>query len=216
MDDALGLGDGTHQLSPARVGSASDWDWLDVYGYGNVGVRSGELWRWGHQTFLAEPTRSAPMEATFSHAFERVVLQSSHECGIVVGRLYCRGENSSGELGHGEWGEVSDGPAHESRSWVRVGDQNDWFDVAVGWDWSCGLRGTGKLYCWGSGVIAGGHASGVPVRIGTYGDWTRIASGHRHVCAIRDDKLFCWGANDSCQLGLGDYHIATPLRVAIP
>src|SRR6185436_20655311 len=43
---------------------------------------------------------------------------------------------------------------------------------------------------------------------GSYND----ASGH--TCAIRDGDLYCWGANDFGQLGLGDTAVhATPTQV---
>ena len=35
--------------------------------------------------------------------------------------------------------------------------------------------------------------------------WAKISTGDEHTCAVRADRsLWCWGANSSGQLGLGD------------
>ena len=35
--------------------------------------------------------------------------------------------------------------------------------------------------------------------------WTQISAGFSHTCAVRTDgALYCWGANDRGQLGIGD------------
>lgn len=96
-------------------------------------------------------------------------------------------------------------------------------DVAAGGAHSCSLLG-GGLSCWGdgSGGALGIGASGdrlAPVRVETENDWTSITAGDGTTCGLRGGGrgLFCWGANDVGQLGLGDRSPrGMPTAVALP
>jgi alpha-tubulin suppressor-like RCC1 family protein len=48
----------------------------------------------------------------------------------------------------------------------------------------------------------------------TPGTWASVSSGDRHTCAIRlDGTLWCWGTNDTDQLGLLSFEALTPAQV---
>jgi alpha-tubulin suppressor-like RCC1 family protein len=97
--------------------------------------------------------------------------------------------------------------------------------VVAGLQHSCAIRG-GALSCWGlnkhgqigngeSGVFPGKRDSLTgtdytakmvlsPLAVpGMSAGVTDVAVGYEHTCAIRDSRLYCWGANINGQLGLG-------------
>jgi alpha-tubulin suppressor-like RCC1 family protein len=67
---------------------------------------------------------------------------------------------------------------------------------------------SGSVACWGSngvGTLGNGTTKGssTAVRVQDLTGVTQLASGDAHSCAIAKDKLYCWGSNDSAQLGYG-------------
>ena len=105
-------------------------------------------------------------------------------------------------------------PPSATRLAVQIGQPikstGPWVKVSAGRDSTCGITQTTALYCWGIPQTgAGGYSSsdalGEPTLI------TNLASGVQDVqvgfsstCAIKDGgDLYCWGANDYGQLGIG-------------
>ncbi len=146
-----------------------------------------------------------------------------------AGSIWCWGKNKNGQLGIGiktpsekpvQVGTVPAGSTLPAQVW------NDWVAVSVGEQHSCGIRkvnglGSGLLYCWGYnfygqlglGVITATTDTTIPRLVKlptslTSVNWTKITAGPAHSCAIHSDtktktisKLFCWGSNNSGQLG---------------
>jgi alpha-tubulin suppressor-like RCC1 family protein len=97
--------------------------------------------------------------------------------------------------------------------------------VAAGGAFSCALATDGALYCWGDNhfgqlAIGGDTARATPVQVPGLAHAAALAAGGAHTCATADDAdgakaLFCWGANDSGQLGDGSLDDApAPARVS--
>lgn len=118
-----------------------------------------------------------------------------HMCALRgSGDLYCRGDNSVGQLGDGTGAGYSPGAK-------RIGTASDWRSVSAGEYNTCGIRGIGDLYCWGAGTLLGStvgdggsvHRS-APTRIGTASNWKSVDVGHGHTCGLRRaGDLYCWG-----------------------
>ncbi len=102
--------------------------------------------------------------------------------------------------------------------------------LSAGYAHTCAIIGGGQLWCWGDnrdgqlGDPSLGTGTTTPRRIGAATDWTDVVcAGHFDVpmsrpagytCGIRAGRLYCWGKNDSGELGLGDRTpVATPTRV---
>ncbi len=125
---------------------------------------------------------------------------SQHTCSITAGKLSCWGPNASGQLGNGT--------TTPSASPVRVGIASDWTAIANGNTFSCGLRGT-ALFCWGDntygqlGLGGTGAPALTPQQVAPATAWTRITAGDFHACATDNfNALYCWGNNQSSQLGI--------------
>lgn len=86
--------------------------------------------------------------------------------------------------------------------------------VDGGANFTCGLDGTGKAFCWGVNPVGqlGNNSttnSSVPVAVSTAGvlggkTLTAISAGAAHGCVLADNaKVYCWGFNNYGQLGNG-------------
>ncbi len=118
------------------------------------------------------------------------------------GLVMCWGSNGFGNLGNGSL--VGSNRALEVSGSVRfarleVGDAN-----------ACGLTTTGAAFCWGdnsSGQLGTGSVGGnstVPVAVGGGLLFTQLSIGLRSICGVATDGVsYCWGANNSGQLGIG-------------
>ncbi|MEP6707036.1 MAG: hypothetical protein ABJC05_05930 [Pyrinomonadaceae bacterium] len=95
--------------------------------------------------------------------------------------------------------------------------------VSAGQDHTCGLTAEGEVYCWGSnrdGQLGSGAADTAvhprPLRVATDIRFRFVTAGYRHTCALTaNGAAYCWGANDSGQLGDGSIErSATPMPVS--
>ncbi len=128
---------------------------------------------------------------------------ASHGLGIKEdGTLWGWGNNINGQVG------VDVGPGIFSP--VQVGVETNWTQIAVGMNFSVGIR-DGKLCTWGrnsNGQLGFGDFTdrAVPTQVGSVTSWTRVAAGNHFVIATRSDgTLWAWGVNANGQLGLGDF-----------
>jgi alpha-tubulin suppressor-like RCC1 family protein len=164
----------------------------------------------------------------------QVATRTTHTCGIRSdGTLWCWGKNDAGQLGDGS----EEASRLEPVQVVAAGESGeapwaDWEAVALGTSSTCGLRGDGTIWCWGSGG-SGQRGDGstaasrtTPSQVlkaeGTAGpaawsDWVAIGLGGSTACGIRQDgTLWCWGASSFGQRGdAGDGGTArtTPIQV---
>lgn len=140
----------------------------------------------------------------------------SHTCAVLRdGQFICWGVNTYGQLGLGHTKPIGDDETPTPAGLVVLASPV--VDLALYANGTCVLLDTGKVHCWGSG-LAGSHGLG---NVETMGDnelaadlpaldlgeeeIVQIAAGGAHVCArARTETLWCWGANHSGQLGLGN------------
>lgn len=175
--------------------------------------------------------QSAPLQIkgpdTTLENWQHVSTGHYHSCAITAaGALYCWGRNSHGQLANGN---TTDIPANWSLQTPITQDADDWTTVAVGASHSCGIKNTDELWCWGDNATdqmgnnaatkpsqtspiqvmetqATEEAPGTPfaakaVAVGGYNNTSDHAAGG-HTCAIKtDDTLWCWGENNTSQLG---------------
>ena len=156
-------------------------------------------------------TTSAPPPTTTSeplgdNAPVSISAGTRHTCAAYAsGSVSCWGDNENGQLGDGEFGSnlYSTVP-------VAVLGISDAVAVAVGWEHSCALHGTGEVSCWGDnshGEVGSGQTDDtvpLPAKAVGIDDAVSVTAGHWHTCALRlTGGIYCWGADHDGQLGDG-------------
>lgn len=169
-----------------------------VYCWGADG--NGELGTGAAVENTSSPTAIAGVTGTFVD----VTAGFNHSCALLSnGQLYCWGRNASGQVG--------DGTTTSRQTPVRVDPTGpaDFVAVSANGNFTCAIRATNKLYCWGSNDFdqlgLDNPAASVPVpTLVSIGAVAKIAAGATHACAtLATGALRCWGRNASGELGLG-------------
>jgi hypothetical protein len=154
-----------------------------------------------------------------SGIFSAVAVGTDHSCALdITGQLStCWGDDTYGQatnMPSGFYGELSSGNNHlcvksnvsdthtcwgsDSDGQVSGPNGQDFQEVALGDDFSCGLKLDGSLVCWGS------DAFGVISDMPTGSSWTSLAAGRDHVCALTDTgEARCWGKDANGQAPVG-------------
>lgn len=134
-------------------------------------------------------------------AVETVSSGGEHGCRLPGdGSLLCWGRDQYGQLGDGKVGP-------DVTTAQRVKGGNKWRTVSAGGASTCGIKNSGKLFCWGvnhRGQVGDGttkvRAKPVVVAKGT--KWKSVNASWFNTCGItRRAKLYCWGDNAAHQLG---------------
>lgn len=147
------------------------------------------------------------------HKQTLIATSQYHTCALTKttdAGVRCWGANNSGQLG--------DGTAIQRTSPVDVeGLSSGVAAVGVGESFSCALLTSGQVKCWGSNAVGQiGNSvievAYIPVNVldGVGGNpITGVATlsvGKAHACVVfTSGGAKCWGANDSGQLGTGNY-----------
>lgn len=207
------LGDGTTEdkHSPVQVKSLGDTDAIAL-GVHHACARKaqGTLWCWGQNLSgqVGDGTntnKGTPVQVSaLGTSVAEVSLGALHSCARRTdGTLWCWGANGEGQLG--------DGTSVDSMVPVPVtAFATSCAEVSLGGDHSCARRTGGSLWCWGwnlRGQLGDctTASKSVPVQVVAVGSAVaEVAAGKFHGCARKTDgTLWCWGWNDSGQLGDG-------------
>jgi alpha-tubulin suppressor-like RCC1 family protein len=152
-----------------------------------------------------EQAPSAPDLASAAAALSFIQVSGGDRfsCGVTTdNRVYCWGENDSGQLGDGT-------QTKESRP-VPVAGTLRFRQISAGYHHTCGVTTTNQAYCWGQGVdgeLGDGAAvdRSTPVLVGNGRLFRQVDAGQYHTCGVSypDNKAYCWGYNGSFALGDG-------------
>jgi len=161
-------------------------------------------------TWPVAPLRAQALARTFAGG-------QSHSLSIHAdGTLWATGDNSNGQLGIPT-------STTSSNTWVQVGTDANWVQVAAGGFHSLGLRADGSLYAWGAnqyGQLGNGNLKATPTPTLVAGTYTQLAAGQYYSLGLRaDGSLYAWGINNFGQLGIATNSgtataNATPTQVA--
>lgn len=180
---------------------------------------NGDLFCWGNNDLgqlgigSRGMARSLPTPVALTTGFvEDVDGGQSHTCAVVADgasrSVRCWGQGADGQIGNMMTG-LSNNP-------VAASGTNGARGLALGPFHSCAYFAGGEVSCWGSndqGEVNGtpmmpSSAVTVPTMVaGLGGPVEELAAGGsnvdpaRHTCARASDGVYCWGSDDSGQLG---------------
>lgn len=219
-----GLGNNAfaNSTSPVDVVGGLSFSNVTAGAYFNCGVTGTTGYCWGTNQSgqlgrdTADGHRPAPgrvVNAQFT-SISAVSSGGGHACGLAPGgRAYCWGTGGSGQLGNGT---TSDRPAPVE---VVTGP----FSLLVaGNSFTCGIASGGPVYCWGQndrGQLGTGTttSSTTPVLVSGGLLFSTLSAGGSTVCGItvNTSVAYCWGNNNSGQLGIGTVEPFRPSPVRV-
>lgn len=199
---------------------------------------SNKLYCWGNNEFKQLGTiwhnfYDGPMAVFAHHNFTQVSPGQTHVCAIKSdGIVYCWGSNVYGVLGSGgliyEW-SMGYPVVYEPTSVqmpISLEDPDIRFaKISSGYNISCALTTTGNAYCWGRndyGQLGNGTTSAasapVAVTMPSGVTFSEIFVSFWTTCALSTTgTAYCWGRNNSSQLGDGTTNDSTvPVAVNMP
>ncbi|MBN2362369.1 MAG: hypothetical protein JXR83_23155 [Deltaproteobacteria bacterium] len=161
-------------------------------------------------------------------AFVQVSVGANHTCAITGrGKAFCWGDDDSGQLGNDE--DIADAPVPVAVDATALSaDDKAFVKISAGKEHTCAITGMGKAFCWGRdddgqlGDDAGLVARHVPVAVDTTNlaaddkAFVEIAAGYRSTCGLTGKgRIFCWGDDQSGQLGDDVSLVDQPIPVAV-
>ncbi|MCL1874042.1 MAG: dockerin type I domain-containing protein, partial [Clostridiales bacterium] len=205
----LGIGQSGTQLSPVRVGADTDWAAIATGWVHNIALKKdGSLWAWGDNSYGqlgAGPMEQSDIPLRIGTDTDWVAIEGGHYHTIALksdGSLWIWGLNN--------WGQLGDGRSELIRYFPgRLGEDNDWVEIAGGYFYSLALKSDGSLWAWGDNYVGQlGDGTSIdhftPVQVSKGKDWVTIASnGDCSVALKSDGSLWNWGWNNWGQLGDG-------------
>ncbi len=214
------LGDGTTNDSPVPVqvqGLTSGVTTItSAIGSTTCAMVNGNAYCWGDNTYgqLGDGTTTSslvPVQVqVVPSGITAIVSGGTHTCAIVGGSVYCWGYASNGVLGDGV--EYTYNAAYASAasntSAVQVlGITAGITAISADGSHTCVVI-EGTAHCWGGnrwgqlGINSSTISSSIPVQVqGLTSGVTTVATGTGYTCALVSGSAYCWGFNQSGQLG---------------
>ena len=220
-DGQLGNGDmGVDSAVPVSVTGISDAVSVSANGEHSCAVHAtGEVSCWGDNwegefgNGESGPGIQSAVPVKASGVADAVAVASgyNHTCALREGgKVSCWGNNEFGQVGNGVdfVSEALDGSLIVDP--IEVVSLDDAIAVSAGGAYSCALRETGEISCWGTntygqlGNIQATFSNPTPLPVSGIDDAVVIAAGAGHVCAVRQGgSISCLGSNIYGELGNG-------------
>lgn len=150
-------------------------------------------------------------------SFSAIAVGFFHTCGLSAGKAYCWGVNTEGQLGIGS----IDGLDHPAPTLVVGG--LTFSSITAGFRYTCGVTTSNQAYCWGYNFygelgVGSRAATGTPTLVTGGLSFASVTAGSGFTtCGITvSQQTYCWGWNDSGQLGTNttDSLSVAPARVS--
>lgn len=204
-----------------------------AWGEGGEGMLANGFYMWmnypGSNTAYVGPktTYLSPTNIFDNKTITAIDVSYDHGCAVADGVPHCWGANGYGQLGRGtvdpDWWVIRGIPAPVAMNGELAGKSFSKLAVSDA-GVSCGLVDS-SVYCWGNNeygqigigstddyVLAPSKIAG-PLAGKNVTDVETKGWGES-VCAIADNEVYCWGNNDSGQLGIGSYdNSSIPVKV---
>ncbi|HET8939259.1 MAG TPA: hypothetical protein VFN67_37700 [Polyangiales bacterium] len=215
----IGRDDNMAVIAPTPV--SGDQTFLRAFSVGNTHscavATDRTLWCWGnnalHVLGVPDPGKVlAPKQVGEDHDWLWVAAGETQTCGVRKGNvLYCWGDNTEGQVGIARIGP--DGEPVVTETPVIVTMSNDWVRVAAGDRHTCAIKREQPTFCWGRsadgrlGLKDVDPVVETPTKVFDTMRFRELTLGAAHSCGLDASPIptvYCWGANDRGQLGIGN------------
>ncbi|MGA3058495.1 MAG: hypothetical protein ABSE70_10755 [Candidatus Limnocylindrales bacterium] len=221
---------GTNSSNPVMVSGLTNATQISAGKYHTCAVRSdGTVWCWGLNDYgqLGNGSTTSSSTPVQVHGVggtgnltgvSQVSANGKFTCARISASqsVVCWGRNASGQLGTGT-ADGNDQPHANPAAVVGVGGVGTLTGVSsitTGANHACALLSGGGVDCWGlndHGQLGNNTTtnSASPVQVvgaggsGTLSGVSEISGGRMHVCARIGGQVWCWGRNESGELGDG-------------
>lgn len=223
----LGEGGQLSSLLPVRVASDQKFVQVQAAKYHVCGLTAGsEIYCWGRNELGSVGSgstgtfQSAPVRVTGGLKFKAFTAHGGVTCGLTLeGKAYCWGNNTVLTLG-ATTTETCYGQKPCSSVPLAVSGDRAYVSIAASENGVCGVAADFQTYCWGLNqqsqfgvpadafgcAIQGSLAGCTAVPFPTVRGFRILFAGARNYCGLDVRGVgFCWGANDTNQLG----HVTT-------
>lgn len=228
---AIGYGTTTTEYFDPIVLQDDDWGVASAGNNHTCAIRLDKsLWCWGDNSNAQLGHNSAktisPSQVDSNRDWTAISASDQFTCALraistgattTEQRLFCWGKNDKSQFGDNT-------TTSRATPYQVSANGENWLSIATGQAHACAIKGDNTLWCWGDnshGQIGNGTINNQPtpfqVTTASVTTWSAVATGHQHSCAIaRDDKsLWCWGNNETGQLGISSTaHQPRPVKIS--
>lgn len=210
---ALGNGTTTNAITPTLVTGISGATDISVSSFGACATTPSGTKCWGGNSFYqvgdnTTTQRTSPVAVTTASSFKQISIGDLSSCILTTGgKVQCWGSsvnNLTDDI------STSSSPSSTLKDISSL--TTDVVQVKTGFTFSCALKNTGQLYCWGkqsngelgTGLAVGNGDRNITKYSSLLTNHSTVVTGENHACSIRTDgTVWCVGSNGSGQLGLG-------------
>jgi alpha-tubulin suppressor-like RCC1 family protein len=208
----LGNGGSGNQSTPVAAAAGMTFASLAMTAFTTCGLTAaGVAWCWGSNIVGTIGNGATggnvvvPAQVTGGHLFVEIIGGDQSFCGRKAdGTVFCWGLNDGGQVG--------DGTTTSRSAPVAVATAQRFVRLGGGRGGVCGLTAAGAAWCWGAFM---GNAT-TPQLVPGGRAFSEIDVGGEHACGRQGADIYCWGRNNSGQLGNGTTtDSAIPVRATI-
>lgn len=208
-------GDGTGGSVLRPVNIPGSWSWVSASEVHTcaIGLNRVSCWGGNERGQLGDGTvfsRQVPTQISSSNGTTWVAAGQRHSCSLTGGQVYCWGDNRQGQLGV----PVSNGLLLPARVPGAVfGTAANPASMVDALEHTCVIGSDARTYCFGPNgrgqlgigmVTAPSTPTAVIDTAGMPVAFQSVTVGQDFSCGSTGSATYCWGANASGQLGVGD------------
>ncbi|MDZ4263272.1 MAG: hypothetical protein U1B30_13190 [Pseudomonadota bacterium] len=217
---AVGYGTETANYYEPITLQDDDWNTASAGNNHSCAIRLDKsLWCWGDnsndQLGHNSAKQTSPSQVDNSKQWLSVSASDQFTCALKEDQsLWCWGKNDKSQFGNGA----------TTKATTPLLISSGWKAMATGQAHGCAIKTDNTLWCWGDnsyGQIGNGTTINQPtpfqVTTASITTWSAVTTGHQHSCAIAlsDKSLWCWGNNETGQLGINSTaHQPRPVKIS--